>query len=752
MKLYKASLFLLGLAFCLSGIASLIYQVAWQRILILHSGVGIYSVSVVVSAFMAGLGFGSYFGGKWSAKVGKQKSLTAFAIIEISIGLIGLISCFIYYDLLYMNANWLYSSLLTMIPTHFVTLILPTFLMGMSLPFLVHGTIYNYKNASSTIGVLYGINIIGAVIGAFATPWLLIPYIGIQGSVYIAAGANFIAGIIAYIAGRSIQKSLKSEEALVTEETQSAAVKETNDESGSSFNFWVLLYTISGFIALALEILWFRILDVAVKSNAFTFGTILAIYLLGLGLGTFIGSKFSRANNRPLRSFLLYQAGIIIYSCLAIMLMSYLPKGLSFMETLDAYWGGKALLQDQRFYLHIVLGLYYCLVPTIFMGLSFTVLQKAVHNDGNTIGEKVGVLQAFNILGNVLGSLAIGLVLIEYFGTSGSLRILSALGLIFPVIGIVKFKKSPLFMALSAVIVVLIFAIPSQGKLWSRFHGVEPEKATYSEKVSGLVGLVELNKAGGAYYYYINGKYHSSIPFGGTHSFLGALAGILHPNPVDVAIIGLGTGDTAWAAGCRKESKNIVVYEIVLADDILSQVSEGPAAEKLQSFLSDPRYKIIEADGRNALALSEAKYDIIEADALRPQSAYAGNLYSYEYFDLCRSRLKEDGIMVQWNSSQRVQSTFCAVFPYVYKVGPSLIGSVSPLKTNNKVALARIEEAFTKDYLGPNICKAMTRSIEKNGITLLNHRQRNNGFPINRDLFPKDEFRLVNHLYYGKEK
>jgi len=749
MKLYKASLFILGLAFCLSGIASLIYQVAWQRILILHSGVGIYSVSVVVSAFMAGLGFGSYFGGKWSSKVGKQKSLTIFAVIELSIGLIGLVSCFIYYDLLYMNANWLYSSLLTMIPTHFVTLILPTFLMGMSLPFLVHGTIYNYKNASSTIGVLYGINIIGAVIGAFATPWLLIPYIGIQGAVYLAAGANFVAGIMAYLAGRRIQKTVDNEPPSAEIVEEKAIVNTaTNDESGSSFNFWVLLYTISGFIALALEILWFRILDVAVKSNAFTFGTILAIYLLGLGLGTFIGSKFSRANNRPLRSFLIYQSGIIIYSCLAIMTMSYLPEGLGFMEVLDNYWGGKALLMHQRFYLHIVLGLFYCLVPTIFMGLSFTVLQKAVHNDGNTIGEKVGVLQAFNILGNVLGSLAIGLVLIEYFGTSGSLRILSALGLVFPVIGVIKFKKNPLFMALSAIIVVLIFAIPSQGKLWSRFHGVAPEKAIYSEKVSGLVGLVELNQAG-AYYYYINGKYHSSIPFGGTHSFLGALAAILHPNPTDVAIIGLGTGDTAWAAGCRPQSTNIVVYEIVLADDMLTNMT---SAKKLQKFFADDRYNIIEADGRNALALSDARYDIIEADALRPQSAYAGNLYSYEYFDLCRSRLKEDGIMVQWNSSPRVQATFCAVFPYIYKVGPALIGTESPLKTNKWMALARIEETFTKEYLGANICKAMTRSIDKNGITLLTEAQKDTGYAINRDLFPKDEFRLVNHLYYGKEK
>jgi len=643
-----------------------------------------------------------------------------------------------------------------MIPTHFITLILPTFLMGMSLPFLVHGTIYNYKNASTTIGVLYGINIIGAVLGAFLTPWLLIPHIGIQGAVYVAAGANFIAGTIAYLAGRSIQKTVsngamsdKQEVPIANSNTVAAEV--SSGEAKSSFNFWVLLYTISGFIALALEILWFRILDVAVKSNAFTFGTILAIYLLGLGTGTFIGSKFSAANKRPLRSFLLYQSGIIIYSCLAIMLMSYLPKDLSFMEPLDVYWGGKALLQNQRFYLHIVLGLFYCLIPTIFMGMSFTVLQKAVHNDGNTIGEKVGVLQAFNILGNVLGSLAIGLVLIEYFGTSGSLRILSALGLIFPVIGIFKFKKSPLFIALTISVVILIFAIPSQKKLWSRFHGVEAEKATYSEKVSGLVSLVELNRTG-AYYYYINGKYHSSIPFGGTHSFLGALAAIVHPNPKDVAIIGLGTGDTAWAAGCRAESKNIVVYEIVLADDILAQVAEDHNSEKLQLFLADERYDIIEADGRNALALSEQKYDLIEADALRPQSAYAGNLYSYEYFDLCRSRLKTDGIMVQWNSSPRVLSTFCAVFPYVYKIGPALIGSETPLKTNKYMALSRLDAPFTTNYLGANIIKGMKRSLEKNGITLLTPKERNNGYAINTDLFPKDEFRLVNHLYNGTER
>ena len=754
MKASKISLLFLGIAFFLSGIASLIYQVAWQRILILHSGVGIYSVSVVVSAFMAGLGFGSYFGGVYSSKIAKKTALRLFALIEVLVGCVGLISCFVYYDLMYMQVNWLYSSLLTMIPAHFIALIIPTFLMGMSLPFLIHGTVYNYKNASATIGILYGVNIFGAVTGAFATPWLIIPAVGIKGATFLAAACNIGAGLFALVAGAFILKKTSADIAKEVEPavelTAVPLATMTLTEPTQPFKFWILLYTISGFIALALEILWFRILDVAVKANAFTFGTILAVYLLGLGLGTFIGSFVTKNDKRPLRSFLFYQSVILIYSCCAILFMTHAPGDFWFMEQLDIYWGGKPFQPAAKFYLHIAMALFYCLVPTIFMGLSFTVLQKAVHNDPQTAGEKVGILQAFNILGNVLGSLAIGLLLINYLGTSGSLKFLVALGLIFPIIGLMKYKKSKLFSVSTFLIAVLIIAMPGQGKLWSRFHGISEDKAIYSENASGLVGLTEVN-ANGAYYFCLNGKYHSSIPFGGHHSFLGAFGAILHPNPKQIGIIGLGSGDTAWAAGCREETEKINVYEIVLAQDILEKARGGAASAKLDEFLDDERYTITNGDGRNALAQNETLYDILEADALRPQSAYSGNLYSKEFFQLCMDRLNEQGFMVQWNPVPRVQATFCDVFPYVYKTGIALIGSKNPINTDKNEMTKRLEMPSVSAYLGKGVYNGLSKCLPKMDLRLLSEKECNNGLKPNEDLFPRDEFILINHFYTEKK-
>jgi len=740
-KINKLSIVFLSLAFFLSGVASLIYQVSWQRILILHSGVGIYSVSIIVASFMAGLGFGSYYGGIFSSKYGKAEALWVFAFIELSICLLGLISSYVYYDLIYMNFSFLYSKVLFMIPTHLITLFIPTFLMGMSLPFLIQGTVRNPKNASSTIGVLYGINIIGAAIGSFISPWLIIPEIGIKGAIYCAALCNFMAFLFTFM-GRNYSSDLPDS----GEDINGKLSLESDPIANNSlpFKYWLILYSLSGFIALSLEIIWFRIIDVAVKANSFTFGTILSIYLFGLCIGTFIGSKTSKNCKNPLNLFLKYQTIILLYTCLSILLVIYVPEEFPMIDIADSFWAGYELEGRDFLLFQLYISLYYCLIPTIFMGLSFTVLHKAVQNDSSTIGKKVGILQASNIVGNVLGSILVGLVLFNLLGTSGTIKFILLVGLAFPIFGIFSNKKRILFAILSALLFLLILIMPSQNKLWARFHAAEETDLLFKEDSSGLMSLVKLR--GGAFFYFINGKYHSKIPFGGHNSYLGTIGTLIHPDPNEICIIGLGCGDTAWAAGCREETSEIVVYEIALATDLLKDISEDPNSDQLKKFLEDNRYKIYKADGRNALAHQNRNYDIIEADALRPHSAYAGNLYSKEFFELCKSRLNDGGMMVQWNSSSRVEKTFGHVFPYVYKIGVALIGTLDPLDFNKDQVLQRLDSQFTTDYFGADVTNIWKKQIARTEMSPLIV-DREDLVDVNTDLFPIDEFRIKNHFY-----
>ena len=192
----------------------------------------------------------------------------------------------------------------------------------------------------------------------------------------------------------------------------------------------------------------------------------------------------------------------------------------------------------------------------------------------------------------------------------------------------------------------------------------------------------------------VNGKGHSWLPYLGTHTMLGAIPALIHPDPKDVLIIGLGSADTAWAAGCREETRRLIVYElgspeVLLLRQLVEVIDQPP---ELRHFLQDPRVSIVIADGRNAMSLDERKYDVIEADALRPHSAFSGNLYSVEFFRLCASKLKPGGVMCSWSPTDRTYKTLCEVFPHVVEFGGGtiLVGSDQPISIDLPLWQSRI--------------------------------------------------------------
>jgi len=202
-----------------------------------------------------------------------------------------------------------------------------------------------------------------------------------------------------------------------------------------SLRLWTLLYALSGFLALSLEVVWFRLMEVGVKSTAFTFGTVLCLYLLGLGTGSLVGGRRAARLARPLEAFLDYQLLLLAFAGSAVALLAWMPPGTPVYRwffdywrhdpffQLGADWNTSALL---RLYGLLPLALFGA--PTVLMGLSFGALQRAVQDDPATSGRKVGLLQAANIAGCTAGSLLTGLVLLERVGTASTLRLLVATG------------------------------------------------------------------------------------------------------------------------------------------------------------------------------------------------------------------------------------------------------------------------------------------------------------------------------------
>jgi spermidine synthase len=741
--------------FFLSGFSALIYQVAWQRILSLQSGVGVYSITVIVAAFMTGLGLGNYLGGVGSQHISTQRrSLVAFAVIELLIAAFAAASVALYYHVLYVKFGSLYRSEMITAVLHFSSLIVPTALMGMSLPFLVRATVTSVSAASTQIGLLYGVNILGAAAGAGCTPWVLIRYLGIDGAVYVGSLSNLVAAV--GIFAISVSKANESGETPPSSDVSFAKSDSQQVEQSVRWPFgvWLGLYAVSGFIALALEILWFRVIDVTVKSTAYTFGTVLAVYLIGLGIGTFAGIALVRRVLAPHRAFLLCQVAVVVSGALGILIATSLPVDFPVYRDFFGYWNDYEPMNPLKPQsIMMLLGLYVVqpaalfLVPTLLMGMGFVFLQQAVQTDVRAVGRKLGFLQTVNICGNVLGSVTIGFIALDYLGTADCFRLCFYLGAVFPVVGLMSFRQTPLFGACLLLILAAASAVPESTVFWQRLHGIASDDAAavgfFAEDTTSVVAITPVtDKAefeSGVYRVSVNGKGHSWLPFGGVHSNLGALGAILHPAPEEICMIGLGSGDTAWAAGFRPETRRITIYEIAAPQwSLLKRIEPVGHFGELTRLVNDARIDVIVEDGRTALAMNTRDYDLIEADAIRPTSGYAGNLYSKEFFLQCADRLKSRGLMVQWGATPRVVETFRSVFPHVVRLdpGPIMIGSNEPIGVDPSEWKSRLEQAH--EYLGDKVAKTVNSSLSS--LKVLNDGKPTNGERLNRDLFPRDEF------------
>jgi spermidine synthase len=338
------------------------------------------------------------------------------------------------------------------------------------------------------------------------------------------------------------------------------------------------------------------------------------------------------------------------------------------------------------------------------MGLSFVALQDGIQTTRNRVSFRLGTLQAVNIAGCIAGSLFIGLAGIDMLKSQGALSLLFCCALLV-MISAICFSGDRLTASLGGLVVAsAVYLVPSNDFIWQRFHG--QNNSLRFHYIESEVGVISLLDEGGRIRVSNNGKGQSYIPYGGVHSKLGALPSVIHGSPASIAIIGLGSGDTAWAAGCLSQTMSIDVYEIC-PDQwrlIKDQNSRSPDS-MLSSLISDPRFNIIYQDGRIGVLQNPAKYDIIETDAIRPNGSYAGNLYSIEFYTICRDRLKQGGLMCTWAPTPRTALTFRKVFPHVLEIdgGQILLGSNQPLEVNTSLWSQRLKQKDVVSYLGQQI-------------------------------------------------
>jgi spermidine synthase len=376
------------------------------------------------------------------------------------------------------------------------------------------------------------------------------------------------------------------------------------------------------------------------------------------------------------------------------------------------------------------------------MGFSYPVLQHGVAHEVRSSGFGVGLIQAANISGCVLGAMVVGLARLQDPGSSTTLRDLSIIGVGFSLAAVFTSRRSSRIfsaaIAATVMIASLTFCFPHRDRLWLRLHGRVDVDTLVAEDLTGVAALIP--EGGGRYRMSTNGKGQSLIPFGGIHSKLGALPATLHPRPERIAIIGLGSGDTAWAAACRAETTEILVFEVSSGQlPLLRRFSERSRFPALESFLNDRRVAVVTADGRTEIARDATGFDLIEADAVRPNGAYSGNLYSVEFFRICASKLRPKGLMCSWAPTPRTRRTFLHVFPHVVELdgGVVLIGSNDPIDLDRDAWNARLRAASTAAYLGPEVLAECLGGLATARVASRNGRVE---IDLNTDLDSRDEY------------
>jgi spermidine synthase len=728
----------LFIIYFLSGFTALLYQVVWQRMLGLFSGSDVRSVTIVVASYLLGLGVGGWLGGWMSDRLSSRQAVQIYGCCNLGIAVFAVCSRFLFYDLLFLQGKSLAQSTAVMLAIVFFSLLIPTTLMGVSLPLVSKATSRHAERAAARIGILYGLNTLGSGLGTLVSGWYIIGTFGYEKTVYLGAVLSALVGIIAWSSSRQFDPTRP---APIVQNTANLPMR------SRSVWQWCFLVFLSGFAAISLEIIWFRILDTVMQSIAYTYAHLLAFILVGNALGSLAGAAAIRFIRQPRQVFFAIQGGVAAYSLGSIWLISiYWQSHPTDLRT-DIGYIDLNNITPIVIFRYVVLPLVMLVIPNFLLGFYFPLVQKAVQTDDSQIGQRVGLIQVANILGNTTGSLLTGLVLLDKFGTAGSLRLIAWLGLGFALLcfNLRRFKLASLLAIALAAIVALF---PNNTRLWAALHGIPPAQYFIAaEDSTGVAAVTEVNGQGTLL---ASGQAQASFPYMQVHALLGSLPALMHPHPAQMIIIGLGSGGTAHTAGVNPVTQQIKVVELLGAElTVLQQYAQTPGGQPLEYLFQDPRYKFIIGDGRQELELSQQQFDIIEADAIYPWRSRAGMLYSQEFFQAVRSHLAPGGMFVEWDVGLGTGQTFRSVFPYVIQLAMSgdlhvLIGSDRPVDFNRQQLLTKLEDAAVLNFLAKaqvNV-EAIRQDVKAAQVKFYSHAKDGQPQPINTDLFPRSEYYL----------
>jgi hypothetical protein len=543
----------LSVAFFCSGFAALLCQIAWQRMLGIFAGSDTVSAALVVGAFLAGLGLGSIIGARIADRVSPRAALIGFAACEALVAVFALLSKPFLYDLLAIGLAGVVDDQVAIFALCFAGLVLPTTLMGASLPLISRAVAASLETVAERIGWLYGLNTLGAGLGALAGGWVLLGGFGFVPSLGVAAGLDLLAAVLALSLAPSLRGGAVPTARGAAAPTAPGSVAAAPAAGAGGLPLWCVLVFLSGYVIVALEILWVRVLGQVGQFHAYLFPTVLGVFLLADGLGMAVASRMLRRIEDPRPAFFLAQSGgFVLGAALLLALWWVLPQEPLAGLLMPDQWrlGGRA------FELTILLIVLVVAPPSFLIGMTFPFVQRAVQRDLSSVGARVGWVQLGNILGNAAGSVVTGLVTLHLFGTAGTLMLIGVVSLALA-LGWLAWSRGggwggrgPAFAAAAACAGALLL-VPENAALWQRGHGLTPGTAHgWGEDRSGVAFWRDdrLRRPGGE-----PGRCSSwamrrrTSPSSPRHMTLGAAARCCTPTVTRLRV-GVGSGGTPFGA------------------------------------------------------------------------------------------------------------------------------------------------------------------------------------------------------------
>jgi spermidine synthase len=680
----------LYVVFFVSGISGLMYQVVWVRMLGRVLGNTVYAASTVLAAFMAGLALGSYLISTRADRI--RRPLLVYGILEMGIGLAALATLILpdwlvpVYRAIYRLAGETRLGLTAgQVPIALAFLLVPTALMGATLPLLSAFGARRHPSFGRCVGRLYAVNTLGAVVGVLASGFVLIGLVGETRTLLIGGALNALVAVVALVRGgwEHVEMDIPtppvgSENVPLPEEAISRYPVKTR-------RLVALCFGLNGLVALGLEVVWSRLLPITVGNSIYSFTAMLAVMLTGLVLGSEWGARRVDRTNDPLRLL----ANVQLASGVAAVFGLWV-----FQLPLFAYhthwYGAPANL--------LVLPLLMVAPFGVCSGLFFPLAARCYALSRSKGGQGIGRLYTVNTLGCIAGALLTGFVFIPTLGTGFTGLSLAAVclagGLVLSATPPHGFRQAIRLPQLALLLCFVLLALLSGDVLTRALNRKIAERVVANvviyrqleEADATITSLGSKDPASRFRFLLINGQNMTGLA--PVTKLMAHLPLALADDPRDALVICFGMGTTFSSASTHKHVK---VTAVELVGGVLKCFDDfHPGGSQL---FQRPTLRAVVDDGRNYLLMSEQQFDTITVDPAPPlESAGTVNLYSREFFQLCRSHLRPGGVMCLWvppgpqTEIKMILRTFLDVFGHTHVwagrelAGFFLVGTSQPLK------------------------------------------------------------------------